>query len=83
MSFPVPTPAAQRRAARRGSALVLALGAAALLLGGCAGMSRQSRDTAIGASVGAVAGQVITGNTAGAAVGAAIGGVIGHQNTSR
>lgn len=53
---------------------------ALLGLGACSGMSKQTRDTTIGAGVGAVAGSVITGSTAGAAVGAVIGGVIGNEN---
>lgn len=49
-------------------------------LGGCAGMTGQQRDTAIGAGVGAVGGAVITGGSAlGTAAGAAVGGVIGHE----
>ena len=48
--------------------LELSAVAAALLLGlvGCAGMSTQDRNTAIGAGVGAVGGAVV-------------GGVIGHE----
>ena len=56
--------------------------AAALLigLGGCADMSRQDRDTAIGAGVGAVGGAVLTGGSGiGTVGGAAVGGVIGHE----
>ena len=56
--------------------------AAALLLGlsACAGMSRQDRNTAIGAGVGAVGGYAITGgSTAGTVGGAAVGGIIGHE----
>jgi osmotically inducible lipoprotein OsmB len=53
---------------------------AALALGGCAGMSGQDRNTAVGAGVGAVAGSVLTGGSAvGAVGGAAVGGVIGNQ----
>ena len=52
-------------------------------LGACSGMSKQTRDTTIGAGVGAVAGSVITGSTAGAAVGAVIGGVIGNENAKK
>ena len=52
----------------------------ALGLAGCAGMSGQDRNTAIGAGVGAVAGSVLTGGSAAGAVGgAAVGGVIGNQ----
>jgi osmotically inducible lipoprotein OsmB len=55
---------------------------AALLLGmgGCSGMTKQQRDTAIGAGVGGVAGSVLTnGSAVGTVGGAAIGGVIGHE----
>ena len=44
-----------------------------LSLGGCAGMSTQDKNTAIGAGVGAVGGAVLTGG------GAAVGGIIGHE----
>lgn len=51
-----------------------------LSLGGCSGMSRQNRDTAIGAGAGAVGGAVLTGgSTAGTIGGAVVGGVIGHE----
>jgi len=56
--------------------------AAALLLGlsGCAGMSSQDKNTAIGAGVGAVGGAVLTdGSTLGTVGGAAVGGIIGHE----
>ena len=56
--------------------------AAALLIGlvGCAGMSTQDKNTAIGAGVGAVGGSVMTGGSAAGTVGgAAVGGVIGHE----
>jgi len=55
---------------------------AALLLGlgGCAGMSNQDKNTAIGAGVGAVGGAVLTnGGALGTVGGAAVGGVIGHE----
>lgn len=49
-------------------------------LAGCSGMSRQDKNTAIGAGVGAVSGSVLTGgSTAGTVGGAAVGGVIGHE----
>jgi osmotically inducible lipoprotein OsmB len=49
-------------------------------LGGCAGMSTQEKNTAIGAGVGAVGGAVLTGGSAlGTVGGAAVGGVIGHE----
>jgi osmotically inducible lipoprotein OsmB len=47
---------------------------------GCAGMSQQDKNTAIGAGVGAVGGAVLTGGSAvGTVGGAAVGGVIGHE----
>ena len=55
---------------------------AAVLLGlaGCAGMSTQDKNTAIGAGVGGVAGSVLTGGSAlGTIGGAAVGGIIGHE----
>ena len=49
-------------------------------LTGCASMSTQDRNTAIGAGVGAVGGAVLTGGSAvGTIGGAAVGGVIGHE----
>jgi len=49
-------------------------------LGGCAGMSTQDKNTAIGAGVGAIGGSVLTGgSTVGTVGGAAVGGVIGHE----
>ncbi len=57
--------------------LVLAT-AAAFLLGGCSGMTRQEKNTAAGAAVGAVAGSVL-GGTAATVGGAVLGGVIGHE----
>ena len=58
-----------------------AMASAMLLgLGGCAGMSNQDKNTAIGAGVGAVGGAVLTGGCAlGTVGGAAVGGVIGHE----
>jgi osmotically inducible lipoprotein OsmB len=51
-----------------------------VVLGGCAGMSAQDKNTAIGAGVGAVGGAVLTGGSAvGTVGGAAVGGVIGHE----
>jgi osmotically inducible lipoprotein OsmB len=56
------------------------LATVALTLGGCAGMSQQDRNTAIGAGAGAVVGGVLTGGSAvGTVGGAAVGGVIGNQ----
>jgi osmotically inducible lipoprotein OsmB len=57
---------------------------ATMMLGlvGCAGMSNQDKNTAIGAGVGAVGGAVLTGgSTLGTVGGAAVGGVIGHEVT--
>lgn len=49
-------------------------------LAGCAGMSTQDKNTAIGAGVGAVGGSVMTGGSAAGTVGgAAVGGIIGHE----
>lgn len=49
-------------------------------LGGCAGMSAQEKNTAIGAGVGAIGGAVLTGGSGvGTVGGAAVGGVIGHE----
>lgn len=59
------------------SAFVVAV---VLGLGGCAGMSQQDQNTAIGAGIGAVGGAVLTGGSAiGTVGGAAVGGVIGHE----
>lgn len=55
-------------------------GAILISLSACGGMSRQGRNTAIGAGVGAVGGAVITGGSAlGTVGGAAVGGVVGHE----
>ena len=54
----------------------------ALMVGltACSGMSRQGRNTAIGAGVGAVGGSVLTGGSVlGTVGGAAVGGVVGHE----
>ena len=51
-----------------------------LSLGGCAGMSTQEKNTAVGAGAGGVAGGVLTGgSTIGIVGGAAVGGLLGHQ----
>ncbi|WP_409079887.1 glycine zipper 2TM domain-containing protein [Pusillimonas sp. SM2304] len=51
-----------------------------LSLGACSGMSKQGKNTAIGAGVGAVGGAVLTGGSAlGTVGGAAVGGVVGHE----
>ena len=63
------------------SVATTAAGIAILLgLGGCAGMTHQQQDTAIGAGAGAVGGAILTGGSPlGVAAGAAVGGVIGHE----
>lgn len=49
-------------------------------LSACSDMTRQDRDTAIGAGAGAVGGAVLSGGSAlGTVGGAAVGGVIGHE----
>lgn len=49
-------------------------------LSGCANMTAQQRNTAVGAAVGGVAGSILTGGSAfGTVGGAAVGGVIGNQ----
>ena len=56
--------------------------AAAMVLGlsGCAGMSKQDKNTAVGAGAGALGGAVLTGgSTMGTVGGAVVGGVIGHE----
>ena len=61
--------------------LIAAIAAAASLgLAGCAVMSKQDKNTAIGAGVGAVGGSVLTGgSTLGTVGGAVVGGVVGHE----
>lgn len=62
-------------------ALVVAV---AVVLGGCAGMTRQEQGTAAGAVIGGVAGNVVGGGgVLGTAAGAAVGGVIGHEATKK
>lgn len=58
--------------------LVLSLGASALLLGGCADMTKTQRDAAIGAGIGAVAGTAIGGDAKGAVIGGALGAAGGY-----
>jgi osmotically inducible lipoprotein OsmB len=49
-------------------------------LGGCAGMSTQGQNTAVGAGVGAVGGAILTGGSpVGTVGGAVVGGVVGHE----
>jgi osmotically inducible lipoprotein OsmB len=62
--------------------IVVGLSTAALLLGlgGCAGMSTQEKNTAIGAGAGAVGGAILTGGSpVGVVGGAVVGGVVGHE----
>ncbi len=62
------------------TALSMVMAAMVLGLIGCAGMSAQGRNTAIGAGVGALGGAAITGGSAlGTVGGAAVGGVVGHE----
>ena len=63
----------------RGRAVGAVAIAMLLGLGGCAGMSTQDRDTAIGAGVGGAAGAVMGGGLLGTAAGAVVGGVVGHE----
>ena len=59
---------------------LVAIVSVATSLSACSGMSRQDRDTAIGAGVGAVGGAALTGGSAvGAIGGAAVGGIVGHE----
>ena len=52
----------------------------ALGLSACSNMSKQNKNTAIGATVCAVGGAILTdGSALGTVGGAAIGGIIGHQ----
>jgi osmotically inducible lipoprotein OsmB len=54
-----------------------------LILSGCASMSQQDKNTAMGAGAGGVAGGVLTGgSTIGILGGAAAGGFLGHILTS-
>lgn len=65
----------------------MALAAAAVVLlglGACSDMSRQQKNTAIGAGVGAVAGSVLTGGSVlGVGAGAVVGGVIGNETNKK
>lgn len=64
---------------RFSAALPAMLLAAALGLGGCAGMSNQERGTATGAVLGGATGAVLGGGVIGTAAGAVVGGAIGHE----
>ena len=64
--------------------LKFVLGAVAIAtlsgLAACSGMTKQERNTAIGAGAGAIGGSILTGgSTAGTVGGAAVGGLIGHE----
>lgn len=63
---------------------ILLAAAGLVTVAGCAGMSTQDRNTAIGAGVGAIGGSILTGGSAiGTVGGAAVGGVIGHEAGKR
>lgn len=56
------------------------LATAAIGMVGCGNMSKQDRNTAIGAGAGAIIGGAVTGGSAiGTVGGAAVGGVVGNQ----
>jgi osmotically inducible lipoprotein OsmB len=56
----------------------------ALVMGGCADMSREEKGAIAGAAVGAVAGHAVShGDGVGTAAGAVAGGVIGHEVAKR
>ena len=57
--------------------MVLAVGASAVLMTGCANMTETQRNTGIGAGIGAVAGGLI-GDGGGAAIGAGVGALGGY-----
>jgi len=60
--------------------VTVSLATVALGMAGCSGMSKQDRNTAVGAGAGAVIGGVLTGGSAvGTVGGAAVGGVVGNQ----
>ncbi|MEY1422290.1 glycine zipper 2TM domain-containing protein [Morganella morganii] len=51
-----------------------------LALSGCKNLSKQEKDTAIGAELGAISGAILTdGSGLGTVGGAAVGGIIGHE----
>lgn len=52
---------------------------ASVLLGACAGMTTQEKNTATGAVIGGVVGNVLCGGVLCTGAGAAVGGVIGHE----
>ncbi|MDN4038375.1 glycine zipper 2TM domain-containing protein [Massilia sp. YIM B02443] len=60
--------------------VTVSLATVALGMAGCSNMSKQDRNTAIGAGAGAVIGGALTGGSAvGTVGGAAVGGVVGNQ----
>jgi len=62
------------------SARIVVVAIMFISLVGCADMSRQGRNTAIGAGAGALGGAVLTnGSGIGTVGGAAVGGLIGHE----
>jgi osmotically inducible lipoprotein OsmB len=62
------------------SARIVVVAIVFISLVGCADMSRQGRNTAIGAGAGALGGAVLTnGSGIGTVGGAAVGGLIGHE----
>jgi osmotically inducible lipoprotein OsmB len=64
----------------RNTSKALVAVALAASLAGCGGMSRQERNTAVGAAGGAVAGNVLSGgSTLGTVGGAVAGGAAGHE----
>jgi osmotically inducible lipoprotein OsmB len=65
---------------RKTSASLLIATLALATLAGCSGMTRQERNTAVGAATGAVAGNVVSGgSTLGTVGGAVAGGAVGHE----
>jgi osmotically inducible lipoprotein OsmB len=68
------------KATVRKIALPIASAVMVVSLGACADMSRQDKNTAIGAGAGAVTGAVLTnGSALGTVGGAAVGGYIGNK----
>ncbi len=64
--------------------IALTVLAAVIIIGvtGCSGMSRQGKNTAVGAGIGAVGGAILTdGGTLGTLGGAAAGAIIGHEGS--
>ena len=57
----------------------IALLSLALFLAACGSMSKQGRDTTVGAGLGTAAGAAVTKSTGGAVAGGIAGGIIGHE----